>query len=124
MAINDSHRTFCGGTTLGFIHDRSKGPSHAAVFIPINEWVICDNLCTLKVKFKAHLPGSQGYETFSNTLLVLRRTKQKKESAPARAGDLASDGTVSERGVIHLIDTNIGNLRRKPLLDFPTLVEQ
>jgi hypothetical protein len=80
---------------LGFVRDRSKGPSHATVFIPIDEWVVCDNLRALKVKFKTHLLGSQGCDTSSNILLIPLGTKQKKESASSRASDLATDSAVS-----------------------------
>src|SRR5260370_26051862 len=91
------------------IRNRSERTARAAIFITIDERVVSDNLSTLEVKFKSHLPRAQRNQGIAPVLLVPLLAKQKKESASSRTGNLSSDGSIANCSFIHLIDVCIGN---------------
>src|SRR5882672_4717326 len=106
------------------VRNRSECPAHATVLIAVDERIICYDLSALEVKIKSHFPGAQRHQVLPDVFVVLLLAKQKKESTSSRSGDLASQRAVSKCRFVHLIDMGIGNLRGKPLLDFPTFVKQ
>src|SRR5271157_97432 len=103
---------------------RNKRPACAAIFITIDKRVVRYDLSALKVKLKSHLTGAHRHKSFAHILLVLLLAKQEKESPSSRSSYFASQGAISKRRFIHLVDMVIGDSRRKPLLDLPTFVKQ
>ena len=96
----------------------------STVLITVDERVICHDLGPLKVKIEAHFASTHGDKGVAHSLLMLRRTKDEKESAASRAGDLSTQSAVLQGSFIHIVDSIVGDFRRQPFLDFPALVEQ
>src|SRR3954469_9643302 len=86
------------------IAHRLKGPFHTAAFVCINEWVVDNDLSSLKIELEAHLASSHLCETLSHRRLRYLGTIQQKKSATAGAGDLSTSRSLNTSFAIHLVD--------------------